>query len=51
MVQAVGIMSFLLERVNTDTIRLVGGWSRDVMLLYLHMYGHTFKAGMAIRMV
>ena len=44
-------MALLMERVNTDTIRLVGRWSSDIILRYLHKTAQTFIEGLALRMV
>ena len=44
-------MSLLMERDNTDTIRLVGRWRSDIMMRYLHLAAQTFTEGLAARMV
>ena len=49
--RAGGAMAFLMARVDTDTIRLVGRWRSDVMLRYLHTTVETFTEGLASRMV
>ena len=49
--RAGGAMALLMARVNTDTIRLMGRWLSDVMLLYLHTTAHMFTEGLASRMV
>ena len=49
--RAGGAIALLMARVDIDTIRLVGRWRRDVMLLYIHMTSQTFTAGLAVRMV
>ena len=44
-------MALLLARVDTDTIRLVGMWRSNIILIYLHTTARTFTAGLAARMV
>ena len=44
-------MALLMERVDTDMIRLMGSWRSDVMLRYLHTTAKTFTEGLASRMV
>ena len=50
-VRAVRSMTLIMERINTDTIRLVGRWRSDEMLRYLHTTAQTFTEGLAERMV
>ena len=49
--RAGGAMSLLMERVNTDTILLVGRWRSNVMMCYLHTTAQTFTEGLASHMV
>ena len=51
LMRAGGAMDFLMARVYTDMIRLVGRWRRDVMLRYPHTTAQTFTEGLALRMV
>ena len=44
-------MAPLIARVNTDTIRLMGRWSSNTMLRYLHTTAYTFTSGLAVRTV
>ena len=48
---ASGAIALLMARVNIDTIRLVGRWSIDAILYYLHTTAQTFTAGLAARMI
>ena len=49
--RAGGAMAFLMARVDTDKIRLVGRWRSDKMLRYLHTTAQTFTEGLVARMV
>ena len=44
-------MELLRTRVDTDTIRLVGRWSSDIVLRYLRMIAQTFTSGLTACMV
>ena len=44
-------MALLMARVDTDTIGLVGRWSSNVMLRYIHTTAQTFTEGLGSRMV
>ena len=44
-------MALFMERVDTDTIRLVGRWRSNVMLRYIHTTAQTFTEGLASSMV
>ena len=46
-----GAMDFLMARVDTYTIRLVGRWCSNAMLRYLHTTAQTLTAGRAAHMV
>ena len=41
-----GAMALLMERVNIDTICLVGRWRSNAMLSYLHMTAQTLTEGL-----
>ena len=44
-------MELLMARVDTDTIRLLGRWQSDAMLLYLHTPDQGFTSVLSARMV
>ena len=44
-------MALLIDRFDTETIRLVGRWRSNTMLRYLHMSAQTFTLSLATRMV
>ena len=44
-------ISLLLDRVDTDTIRITEMWLIDSMMRYLHILSQNFTAGMTICMV
>ena len=46
-----GSMALILAKVYTETIRLVGRWRSNEMMLYLHTSTNTFIEGMVARMV
>ena len=46
-----GAMDFLMLRVDTDTILLVGRWCSDVILGYHHATDQTFTERLAACMV
>ena len=48
---AAGAMEILIDRVYTNTIRLVGIWHSDTMMIYLHTTKQNFTSGMEVRMV
>ena len=43
-------MALLMERVDPDTIRLVGRWRSDTMLRYLHTAANNFTEGLSSKM-
>jgi hypothetical protein len=49
--RASGAMALLCARVDTDTIRLLGGWKSDEMLRYLHVQSYTIVAPLAAQML
>ena len=44
-------MALLLDRVDTDTIRIVRRWRSNTKLRYLQNYNQTFTAGLEVCMV
>ena len=49
--RACSAMAFLVARVNTYTIRLVGRWCSNAMLSYIHTNAQISTAGLVERMV
>ena len=47
LIRYVGDVVFLLSRVYTDTVRLVGRWLSNLIMCYLGMSAQTFTEGMA----
>ena len=49
--QSSGTMALLLGNVETDTIRIIGRWSSDYMLCYLHVTAHALMQNRSVTMV
>ena len=49
--QSSGTMALLLGNVETDTIRIIGRWSSDYMLCYLHVTARPLMKGHAANIV
>ena len=48
--QSGGVTELLTDRVEPDTIRLVGRWRSNTMLRYLHTTSKSFMDGLTFRM-
>ena len=51
LMRAGGAMALLMARFDTDTIRFVGRWRSNVVLIYLHTTAQMFTEVLALRMV
>ena len=43
-------MALLMERVDLETIRIIGRWQSDAMLCYFHTTSNFFMDGLALPM-